>query len=122
MKHEEDSEDEESESAGTTYYSKTSVTENKDGRMSEDLRESEGIGESEGYGEKFGTAVRELLEEAVRAERPPASLPEACVERALEEAETEVTAEKVERTRGMVQAFEESGLPDGTSSIIKPTW
>jgi ATP-dependent helicase/nuclease subunit A len=93
-------------------YSKTSVTEHKDGRMSEDLTESEGIGESEGYGGEFGTAVHELLEKAVRAGVPPTSLPEAHVERALEEAEAEVTAEKVGRARRMLQAFAESGLPE----------
>jgi ATP-dependent helicase/nuclease subunit A len=87
-------------------YSKTSVTEHKDGRMSEGLRQSEG------YGGKFGTAVHELLEEAVRAGVSPASLPEAHVEQALEEAETEVTVERINRARRMLQAFGESGLPE----------
>jgi len=91
-------------------YVTTAVTEHKDGQM------SEGLLRSEGYGGEFGTAVHELLESAVRAGVSPPDLTEPQVEKALEEAETEVTPEKVGQARRMLGAFEESGLPETLES------
>jgi len=91
-------------------YASTAATEHKKRRMSKELSAGEA------YGGEFGMAVHELLEKAVRVGVSPAELSETHVKKVLEEAETEVTPEKTRQVRQMLEAFEESGLPETIES------